>query len=387
VADAGNHAVRAVALVGPRLMTTVAGVGGVAGYDDADDGPLALFNAPRGLALRASDGALFVADALNGRVRLVAGGARAAVTTFAGGGGGAPALAGCAAVCSPACTIDAAGAAASFCTPRALAYDGARGVLYVSDDAAGAVRAVSAAGAVTTLAGGRGGAGGGAAWWDALGTAAAFAAPKGLALSADGGLLYVADAGAAAVRAVSTASGQVSTLAGGNAPATVDGPTPSASFACPAGVALGAGGALLVVDECAHVLRSVACAGATSTPSATPSPPPPRAGGYCDLGMATTTVAGVAGVPWISATTLAGAATFLSPQGVAVDAAGAIFVGDDGARINTIVYGAIRVIANGVVGVLAGEPSNYVVNSGDGIGATVPVNRPQGDAGHCLAGG
>lgn len=78
VADTGNHAVRKIDAAGN--VTTVAGVGGTAGYQDGAAGT-ALFNQPMGLACK--DGSVYVADSGNNRIRKIENGV---VTTIAGGG-------------------------------------------------------------------------------------------------------------------------------------------------------------------------------------------------------------------------------------------------------------------------------------------------------------
>jgi DNA-binding beta-propeller fold protein YncE len=109
-------------------------------------GVAASFWAPRGLALSANGARLFVADALNNRVRAVDT-ATGAVTTLAGSGASLP--------------LDAAvGADAGLCGPESLAVvtDGSAGssreTLVVGDRCSGRLRRIdTATGAVTTIAG------------------------------------------------------------------------------------------------------------------------------------------------------------------------------------------------------------------------------------------
>ena len=132
VADSDNHCIRLIA-AGGGAVSTLAGNGWEEGFAD---GPAAAarFHQPCGIVVGA-DGAIFVADSDNHRVRCIKNGA---VTTFAGSGeyGGA----------------DGVGAAASFSCPHGLAL-GPGGVLYVTEFDAHRVRVISLAGAVTTLAG------------------------------------------------------------------------------------------------------------------------------------------------------------------------------------------------------------------------------------------
>ena len=131
VADTYNHCIRLIA-AGGGAVSTLAGNGGEEGFAD---GPAAVarFYYPRGVVVGA-DGAIFVADWCNNRVRRIKDGA---VTTFAGRGkrGGA----------------DGVGAAASFDMPWGLAL-GSGGILYVSEFGH-RIRMISPAGSVTTLAG------------------------------------------------------------------------------------------------------------------------------------------------------------------------------------------------------------------------------------------
>ena len=112
VADTWNHCIRLIA-AGGGAVSTLAGKGGEKGFAD---GPAAVarFYYPRGVVVGV-DGAIFVADSWNHRVRRIKDGA---VTTFAGSGenGGA----------------DGVGAAASFEGPHGLAL-GPGGVLYVTE--------------------------------------------------------------------------------------------------------------------------------------------------------------------------------------------------------------------------------------------------------------
>lgn len=122
VADGGNHAIRAVAADG--AVSTLAGSGG-AGYADGL-GMAASFNGPEGLACCGADGRVFVADALNNRIRAVL--PNGDTVTVAGSG-----VAG---------FSDGDGTTAELNTPRGVAL-GAGGVLYVADTGNNVLRTVS----------------------------------------------------------------------------------------------------------------------------------------------------------------------------------------------------------------------------------------------------
>ncbi|MBC7545078.1 MAG: hypothetical protein H7338_20320, partial [Candidatus Sericytochromatia bacterium] len=162
------------------------------------------------------------------------------------------------------------------------------------------VRKVTAVGAVTTLAGD-----GPAAFLDnPLGTSARFSSPRGVAVDLAGNV-YVADEFSARIRKV-TAGGAVSTLAGDGTQAFLDHVTgTSARFNHPIGVAVDAAGNVFVADANNNRIRKVTAAGAV------------------------TTVAGDGTASFLDNATCT-SAWFNSPQGIALDAAGNIYVGDLG---------------------------------------------------------
>lgn len=168
IADAGNHAIRRINLDGS--VETVAGTG-VPGFADGE-ARSARFNAPTGLALSADGKFLFVTDTTNRRVRridLAAG----VVETFSGSG-------------NPG-SEDGPAHLASFVQPIALAFD-TDGTLYVSDVGANSIRRIDLNGSVSTLAGG-----GKARHKDGTGVDAKFDSPRGLAIDTARRILYVAD--------------------------------------------------------------------------------------------------------------------------------------------------------------------------------------------------
>ena len=156
---------------------------------------------------------------------------------------------------------------------------------------------MTAAGVVTTLAGA--GAPGG---FDGTGPGARFNAPEGVAVDS-AGVVYVADTVSDTIRKI-TPGGVVTTLAGfyGSLGA-VDGMGPTARFAYPSGVAVDASGNIYVADRTNHTIRKVTPAGNV------------------------TTFAGLANTPGSTDGT-GSAARFSSPQGIAVDSAGTVYVAD-----------------------------------------------------------
>ena len=123
VADYGLNAIRKVTPGG--VVTTIAGVAGVASTGSADGtGAAARFMGPSGVVVLDS-GDIYVADQGNNTIRKIAAGG--VVTTFAG-------------------------TAASFFYPSGIAIDSADNI-YVTDASSAAIRKITPAGVVTTYAG------------------------------------------------------------------------------------------------------------------------------------------------------------------------------------------------------------------------------------------
>src|SRR5688572_6397774 len=181
---------------------------------------------------------------------------------------------------------------------------------------------------------------------DGNGSEARFHNPVAVAVDAAGNL-FVADRENAVIRKI-TPAGVVSTFAGlAGSIGSNDGPGSAARFNVPAGVAVDATGNVYVTDEAAHTVRKITPAGLVST----------------FAGLANT-----AG----SSDGAAGAARFLLPNGIAVDADGNVYVSDTG---NSTVR---KITAAGEVSTLAGSPGL----SGDvnGTGANARFNTIAGIA-------
>ncbi len=243
-------------------------------------------------------------------------------------------------------SVDGSGRAARFNEPAGLALDGA-GNLYVADSTNETIRKVTSTGVVTTLAGLAGSIGSA----NGTGTAARFQKPLGVAVDTSGNV-YVADSDNETIRKV-TPAGVVTTLAGlAGSSGSADGTTSAARFFSPTGVGVDGAGNVYVADRGNSTIRKI-------TPGGVASP-----GGV-------TTLAGLAGSSGAVDGT-GSAARFGSPEGVAVDSAGNVYVADLGAStIRKITpAGAVTTVAG-----LAGT-----TGSADGTGSAVRFNSPAGVA-------
>ena len=229
--------------------------------------------------------------------------------------------------------------------PQGVALDGA-GNLYIGDTSNHRIRKVDTAGVISTVAGsGTGGhsGDGGAA------TAAQLNSPRGVALDGAGNL-YIADAWNNRIRKVDTA-GVITTAAGTGASGDFgDGGAATAAWLRdPQVVALDGAGNLYIACRTNHRIRKVNTAGVISTVAGTGMP-----GFSGDDGAATS-------------------AQLSSPEGVAVDWAGNLYIGD--ASNNRI----RKVDTAGVITTVAG--TGTAGSSGDGGAAVAAqLNNPGGVA-------
>ena len=230
---------------------------------------------------------------------------------------------------------DGARASAQFNWPHALAPlpDGS---VVVADTWNHCIRLIEAGGgAVSTLAG----KGGEEGFADGPAAAARFNWPSGVVVGADGAI-FVADSCNHSVRRIM--DGAVTTFAGGGKAGGLDGVGAAASFYRPWGLALRPGGVLYETERSSYCVRMISPAGAVTTLA-----------GSGERGFADGRVA---------------AAIFDRPSGIAVDAAGVVFVADhDNHRI--------RRITNGVVDTLAGSGA---LGFADGAGAAAQFYGPFG---------
>ncbi len=230
-------------------------------------------------------------------------------------------------------------AATFFSYPSGITFVGPDG-LYVSDSSGDTVQKVTTAGDVTLLAGTSGSAG----TSNGTGAAALFNQPGGV-VAAGGGVIYVADTANAMIRRVGT-DGSVTTFAGSSSTrGNVDGVGTAATFGGPLGIAIDSAGNLYVADAMNHTIRKITSAGTVST------------------------LAGSAGVSGFADGTGA-AARFNYPAGLAVDAAGNVYVAD---QSNNLIR---KITPAGVVTTLAGLQG--VSGFSDGAGSLALFNQPDG---------
>jgi hypothetical protein len=231
--------------------------------------------------------------------------------------------------------------AASLDGPAGMAYDTA-GNLYIADLNHNVIREVNVAGIITTIAGtgeqGFAGDGGAA-------TSALLDSPAGVAVDAAGNV-YIADTHNNRIRKIS--AGTISTIAGTGV-ASFSGDGGSAAVATlnhPTALASDGSGNLYLADTDSHRIRKI-------------------------TGTTITTVAGD-GEQFFSGDGAAATAAGLdSPNGVAVDVAGNIYIGDTHNQ-------RVRIVnTSGIISTLAGNASKSFAGDG-GIAKSASLARPRG---------
>ncbi len=272
------------------------------------------FNSPSGVAVDAS-GNIYVADYGNNLIREIAPGGM--VSTFAGSGFSG--------------YNNATGLLASFTQPTGLAIDKS-GNLFVADAGNNLVREITPAGVVTTLAGA-----------DTIGsvnaadTSSSFFDPVSVTVDSKDNV-YVADAGNDLIRLIS--SGSVSTFAG---TLNTGSSTTLSPFNNPTGVAIDAAGNVFVANYLGNTILEINPAGVVST--------------YAGTGLP-----GANNGP-------ANSATFFYPNSIAVDAADNVYVSDG---VNNLIR---KITPGGVVSTLAGSGNPGAVDS---TGVYASFNGPAG---------
>jgi streptogramin lyase len=335
VTDVCNHTIRKATPVGTNwVVTTLAGQPGVSGNADGTN-DAAQFNSPGGVAVDGA-GNLYVADTYSDTIRKVTPvGTNWVVTTIAGKAG----VSG---------SNNGIGTNAEFDWPEFVAVDSATNV-YVTDALNDTIRKLTPDGTnwqVTTLAGLAGSPGTN----DGTGASARFDIPTGIGLDSSGNL-YVAEYVSSVIRHV-TPEGVVTRIAGQpDDYGTNNGPGSAAQFYGPYGLTLDSATNVYVADTLNNMIRQV-------TPTGT--------------SWVVTTLAGLKTVGAGSVDGTGTNAQFNEPIGVAVDGAGNVYVGDYG---NDTIR---RVTPAGVVTTLAGQADSP--GSQDGTGTNAQFNEPDGVA-------
>ena len=283
-------------------------------------GKIVKFNHPFGLAVDAA-GNLYIADVGNNIIRKMD--TTGLVSTFAGIGG----------VKGAANGLDSL---ATFNKPFGVATD-ALGNVYVADAGNNLIRMIGTAGVVSTFAGT------GIAGSSNVADSVTFNSPLGVAIDGSGNA-YVADYENNLIRKISQA-GVVSTLAGSGAKGADNGLDTTATFNLPEAVAVDAAGNVYVADNGNDLIRKVTPAGQVSTFAGSGQP------GKSD-GTGTS-------------------ASFNSPFGIAIDAAGNVYVADSG---NNLIR---KITPDGAVTTIAGSGSK---GANDATGKAASFNTPSGIA-------
>ena len=174
---------------------------------------------------------------------------------------------------------------------------------------------------------------------DGKGETAQFSDPRGMAMTSNG-VILLADSGNHRIRRVKS-DGYSDNFAGIGTLGWQDGPSSIVRFSSPSDVAITAGGSVLVADKGNHRIRSCTGDGTTSTLAGSGT------AGFLDGAAAT--------------------ARFSSPEGVAVDAAGDIYVAD------TANHRIRKISAAGIVSTVCGSGT---AGFADGVGVSAQLSSP-----------
>jgi trimeric autotransporter adhesin len=327
IADAGNNRVRKVNSSG--VITTFAGNGGAGApgfWGDGGPATDALIHTPVAVAIK--DGKVYIVAAADNTIRVV--GTDGIISIFAGEG------------YKGYYGDTKAANVAGITSPQDIFFQ-SDGTALVADTGNATIRKIATDGTISTVSGnGAVGLSG-----DDTATSLAMSAPFGVTADSNGNF-YIAEFGTNRIRKVDKASGKITTAIGnGNLGFGGDGGAPDkVEMNGPTAVALDGSGNLIFVDSLNYRIRKLSGGNVTT----------------------------IAGNGQISKGGDGGAATsaqLYGPQGVAVDAAGNLYISD---TLNNVVR---RVAANGTIANFAGNGSTG--SGGDGSAATsAQLNGPQG---------
>src|SRR5271157_2304177 len=313
IADTGDDLIREVTTDG--LINSIAGDSYPGYLGDGSPAATSELHSPEDVAVDSS-GNIYIADSANAVIREIT--ASTGIINFIAG---SVTTASGATTGTPAVGYSGDGAAANLAglvTPFALAVDSS-GQVYFAENGDSRIRMINTKGIINTIAGN------GTAGYSgdgSTGTAAELNFPTGVAVDSSGNV-YIADLVNLRIRKL-TSGGTISTVAGnGKYSYSGDsGQATSAQLNTPQAVASDSSGNLYIADTVNNAVRKVTAAGVISTIAGNGT-----AGSGGDGGAAAS-------------------AQLHSPQGIAVDASGNIYVADtQNARVRKISNGAINTVA------------------------------------------